>query len=453
MKRYLSLALALALSVTGWSQAEEEKKSSFSLKEAQEFAVQNSYFTRSARMDVTKSEQRVKEITGIGLPQINGKVDYNYFIEIPTSVVPANSFDPTAPDDQFVELQFGTKHNMTAGLTLNQIIFDGSYLVGLKASKTYRELAYASKDKTDVEIQRDVTKAYGFVLIAEENYRLVKINAEKLEQLVEENTALYEAGFLEEKDLDQIKILLLQNENILIETDNQRKIALDMLKFTMGKPIEEPLDLTDNLDDIKEPFLDREANLQSKFMMEKHVDFRRALVNLQASELTLSNEKVANYPTLYGFLNYEGQAFGGDFNFFSSDGKWFPSSIVGLQLSVPIFSGGQRHMKIQQAKVGLEQANLQMEQTEQSLQLDVANKRNAYEAAMNRLENASKNLDLSRKIQDQTRVKYSEGISSSVELTQTENQFLQSQMNYVGVVYEVIEAKADLDYALGNYNK
>ncbi|UTW64171.1 TolC family protein [bacterium SCSIO 12741] len=452
MKRYLSLALGLALSVTGWSQAEKETKSSFSLKEAQDFAVENSYFTRSARMDVTKSEQRVKEITGIGLPQVNGKVDYNYFIEIPTSVVPANSFDPTAPADQFVELEFGTKQNMTAGVSVNQIIFDGSYLVGLKASKTYRELAYASKDKTDVEIQRDVTKAYGFVLIAEENYKLVQENAKKLEQLVEENTAMYEAGFMEEKDLDQIKILLLQNENILIQTDNQRKVALDMLKFAMGKPIAEPLELTDNLDDIKEPFLDKEANLQSKFMMEKHVDFRRALVNLEASELTLSNEKVANYPTLYGFLNYDYQAFGSDFNFFSG-GKWYPSSIVGLQLKVPIFSGGQRHMKIQQAKVGLEQANLQMEQTEENLKLDVANKRNSYEAAMNKLENASKNLDLARKIQDQTRVKYSEGISSSVELTQTENQFLQSQMNYVGVVYEVIEAKADLDYALGNYNK
>jgi outer membrane protein TolC len=340
---------------------------------------------------------------------------------------------------------------MKAGIQVNQLIFDGAYFVGLKASKTYRELAYTSKAKTDVEIKRDVVKSYGLALVSKVNYDYVLKNEEKLKQLVNENEELFKAGFIEEKDLDQVKLLLLNTQNVLIETKNSYKVALDMLKFTMGKPIADEIVLTDKLQTIKDPFIDKEGNLNAKLSLSEHVDYQTAAVNLRSQELSWSNEKMTYFPKLYGFLTYEGNSFGNEFNHFSSDGKWYPTSIVGLQLNVPIFSGGQRHMKVQQAKVGYEQAELLLEQTEQSLYLDLANKRNAYEAAINKLDNASKNLELSERIQEQTRIKYKEGTTSSVELTQTENQYLQSQINYVMALYEVITAKADLDYALGNY--
>ncbi|MDC1204949.1 TolC family protein, partial [Salibacteraceae bacterium] len=137
------------------------------------------------------------------------------------------------------------------------------------------------------------------------------------------------------------------------------------------------------------------------------------------------------------------------FNHFSSGGSWFPTSVIGVQLNVPIFAGGMRHNKIQQAKVSVEQANLRLDQTEQGLFLDMASKKSAYETAINKLDNSSKNIELAGKIKKQTQIKYSEGMSSSVELTQTENQYLQSQMNYIMAVIEVIQAKADLDYAIG----
>lgn len=448
MKNTLILALLFMSSLGLFSQA-EEKKTDFTLKEAQDFAVLNSYFTRGAIMDVTMAEQKVKEITGLGLPQIMGNASYNYFIDIPTQLIPANAFDPNAPADEFAELQFGTKHNMKTGIQVNQMIFDGAYVIGLKVSKTYRELAYAKKAKSVVEIKRDVVKAYGLAIVSKMNLDYVKENEAKLKSLVKENQAIYVAGFLEEKDLDQVKLLLLNTQSVLIETINGYKVSQDMLKFTMGMPIGETIVLTQDIEAIKKPFIAKNKNLNAKLSLSTHVDYRRASANLESQSLSLSNEKMTYYPKLYGFLNLEGNNFGNKFNAFSNSGKWFPTTIAGLQLNVPIFTGGQRHMKVQQAKVGLEQAELQLEQMEQGLQLDLANKRNTYEAAMNKLDINQKNLDLSSRIKDQTRIKYKEGMSSSVELTQTENQFLQSQINFVLSMYDVITSKADLDYALG----
>lgn len=448
MKNTLILALLFMSSLGLFSQA-EEKKTDFTLKEAQDFAVVNSYFTRGAIMDVTMAEQKVKEITGLGLPQIMGNASYNYFIDIPTQLIPANAFDSNAPADEFAELQFGTKHNMKTGIQVNQMIFDGAYVIGLKVSKTYRELAYAKKAKSVVEIKRDVVKAYGLAIVSKMNLDYVKENEAKLKSLVKENQAIYVAGFLEEKDLDQVKLLLLNTQSVLIETINGYKVSQDMLKFTMGMPIGETIVLTQDIEAIKKPFIAKNENLNAKLSLSTHVDYRRASANLESQSLSLSNEKMTYYPKLYGFLNLEGNNFGNKFNAFSNSGKWFPTTIVGLQLNVPIFTGGQRHMKVQQAKVGLEQAELQLEQMEQGLQLDLANKRNTYEAAMNKLDINQKNLDLSSRIKDQTRIKYKEGMSSSVELTQTENQFLQSQINFVLSMYDVITSKADLDYALG----
>ena len=448
MENTLILALLFMSSLGLFSQA-EEKKTDFTLKEAQDFAVVNSYFTRGAIMDVTMAEQKVKEITGLGLPQIMGNASYNYFIDIPTQLIPANAFDPNAPADEFAELQFGTKHNMKTGIQVNQMIFDGAYVIGLKVSKTYRELAYAKKAKSVVEIKRDVVKAYGLAIVSKMNLDYVKENEAKLKSLVKENQAIYVAGFLEEKDLDQVKLLLLNTQSVLIETINGYKVSQDMLKFTMGMPIGETIVLTQDIEAIKKPFIAKNENLNAKLSLSTHVDYRRASANLESQSLSLSNEKMTYYPKLYGFLNLEGNNFGNKFNAFSNSGKWFPTTIVGLQLNLPIFTGGQRHMKVQQAKVGLEQAELQLEQMEQGLQLDLANKRNTYEAAMNKLDINQKNLDLSSRIKDQTRIKYKEGMSSSVELTQTENQFLQSQINFVLSMYDVITSKADLDYALG----
>ena len=448
MKTPLTLIITLCLSTLLFGQA-EDKKTSFSLKEAKDYAAENSYFTRNAMLDIRKAEQRIKEITGMGLPQINASAGYNYFLQIPVQLAPANSFNPAASPDEFLELQFGVKSNMKAGISVSQLLFDGSYLVGLKASKTFLELVNAQKAKTDAEIARDITKSYGMVLAADENAMLIAENEKQLQTMVDEAAAMFDAGFIEEKDVDQLRLLLLNTENLKIQTENQKKTSVDMLKFTMGMPIKTEITLTEKLDDIKNPFSNKDQNMNSKLVVENHVDYQAATLSMRTQELTLSNEKMGNYPKLYGNFLYEGNSFGNDFNHFSGAGKWFPTSIIGVQLNVPIFAGGMRHNKIQQAKVGVEQANLRLKQTEQGLFLDMATKKNAYETAIYKMDNSSQNLELAGKIKKQTQIKYSEGMTSSVEVTQTENQYLQSQMNYIMAVIELIQAKADLDYALG----
>lgn len=453
MKRTITATVGLLQALSILAQA-PESKTTFSLAEAKEYASENSYFTRKAMMDIEKADQRVKEVTGMGLPQITATAGLNHFIDIPTQIAPSSAFDPTAPKDMYVPLQFGTKNNIKAGVSVNQLIFDGSYIVGLKASRTYRELALSDKAKTDVQIKRDVTKAYGTVLVVRENLRLLKQNEEKLIQIDKENQAVLDAGFIEETDRDQIRILLLNTQNLILETTKMESTVLDMLKFTMGIPIKNEILLTDDIKSLQTPALDANANLEQGLKLKNHVDYCMAEVNLRSNELLLSNERSGFYPRLYGFLNLEQNSFSNEWRHFNPkgvDGKWFPTSIVGLQLNVPIFSGGSRFMKTQQAKIGVEQAELLKEQTEQSLQLEASNKKNSYLSAVNKLKNAEENLNLSGKIKDKTRIKFKEGVAPSLELTQTEAQYLNSQAGYIGALLDVITAKADLDYATANY--
>ena len=275
MKTPLTLIITLCLSTLLFGQA-EDKKTSFSIKEAKDYAAENSYFSRSAMMDVTKAEHRVKEISALGLPQINGSAGYNYFLQIPVSLAPANSFNPAASADEFLELQFGVASNMKAGINVSQLLFDGSYIVGRKASQTYRELVNAQKAKTDAEIVRDVTKSYGMVLAAEENASLITENEKQLQKMVDEAGAMFNAGFIEEKDVDQLRLLLLNTKNLKIQTENQKKTAKDMLKFTMGMPIKSEITLTEKLDDLKNPFSNKDQNLNSKLVLENHVDYQAA---------------------------------------------------------------------------------------------------------------------------------------------------------------------------------
>ena len=319
MKKHLFTAAFIFAAFALFAQA-SEKATAFTLKEAQEYAVEHSYFTRKAMMDVQKSEQRVKEITGMGLPQISASASFNHFIEIPTQIAPANAFDPRAPAGTYAEFQFGTNNNIRAGITANQLIFDGSYIVGLKASRTYRELALADKAKSEEQIKRDVAKAYGTVLVVRENLRLLRLNEEKLLQLDKENQAILEAGFIEETDRDQIRILLLNTQNLIIETENMEKTATDMLKFTMGIPVKNTIDLTENLQTLQAPTTAAQANLEKNLNLENHVDFKMAGVNLRSNELLLSNERSGFYPKLYGFFNLEYNSFSNDFNHFNPKG-------------------------------------------------------------------------------------------------------------------------------------
>ena len=445
-----SLLIITFLAITA-THAQDDR--SFSLKEAQEYAVINSYSAQTAQMDVEKSKKRVNEITAIGLPQVDANLSYQNYLRLPVTVIPADAFavpgQPAPPAGELIPVTFGTDHNVTADITANQLIFDGSYIVGLQAAKTYVELAKNNQVKSEIEIKTAVAAAYYNVLAASRNFEILEENLEKLETIYKETKAYYETGFLEEQDVEQIELTRMTLKSSIENARRQVKITNNLLKFQMGIPIAETITLTDKVDDLLAEGKNQEF-LNTSFDVTNHIDYKIIATGIRANELTLKNEKYSYLPKLNGFVTHQQQSPSNDFNYFG-DATWYPSTFWGLNLQVPIFSSFMRHNKVQQAKIELDKSQIQKTQMEDNLKMNVDNARSNYAYNLDNLNLAKENLELARRIVRKTTTKYKEGLSSSLDLAQTENQFLESQANYIRSLLNLLQSKIELDKALNNY--
>ena len=188
--------LAITLLITAGAVAQEVKN--LTLQEAQAFAAQNSYDMRIAEADEVIARKTVNETRAIAFPKVYGSVDFTNFLDIATTLLPAQAFNPQAPADELAPVKFGTNYNTSAGITANQLLFDGSYIVALQASKAFQGMAKLQKDKAEVDLKEGVAQAYYMVLVAEENKRIMTEMLKKGQQLLVETEAMYESGFMEE---------------------------------------------------------------------------------------------------------------------------------------------------------------------------------------------------------------------------------------------------------------
>lgn len=462
MMNYLKAIFLSILTVTatlaGFSQQE------FSLEEAKKYALEHSYFGKKAQMDVEAARDRVRETTAIGLPQINGSAEFQNFIDIPTQVVPNfispvvgqslvnyDVIDPSQvrpPNPEYIPAQFGTEYNISAGLSANQLIFDGSYIVGLRAAKTYRELSKNAKVKTEQEIISGVTQAYTGVIVSTENLKTLENNLGTLEKTYNETNALYEEGFTAEEDVDQLKILLQSTQNQVQRAKRLTDISLHLLKYQMGLPVDTTITLTDSLDAILAYGNSPDAKNQ-EFNPASNIDYRIAATNKEIQYLNYKNEQAKALPKLNAFFNYNQNYLSNELEV--SDGDfWYPSTVWGVSLQVPIFSSLMRHYKIQQAKIEMEKAEVDMRQTTQQLSVEFLQAKSSYLTTLNEFQNNKESLELSRKILKKQTFKYKEGVSSSLDLAQAQRQFFQTQAQYINSINSLIESKTNLDQILNN---
>lgn len=465
----LFIAFGIVSSVGATAQTVHE----FTLAEAMNYAVQHSYQIQQSNIDVEVSSRKVKETTAIGLPQVNGEATFNNYIDIPTQVAPADAFGfpgyltnflgavseetgipinaPATDPNAVTEFQFGQKYTMSAGVTASQLLFDGSYFVGLKAAKAYLQYARLGKEKTEIEIKNSVTQAYFSALAARENIEALKENQKNMETIYSETSALYETGFLEKQDADQVRLL---RSNINYQLDfarRQQQNILNLLKFQMGIPLSDSIVLKDSIETIVEAQTSNSlAVLDQGFSADKHIDFRTLAQNEELSQLNLSNERARSYPQMSAFFNHSQNAYRDEFDFLNG-GSWYPTTLWGVQLKVPIFSSLRSYHRTQQAKLDLEKVKLQKLQLEQNLYMQASSARNDYSSALERYQTMKEDLELAESIKERTRVKYNEGLASSNDLTQTENQYLTTLGNYINTTLELLNAKLALDKALGNY--
>jgi outer membrane protein TolC len=440
MKINLVLSLLLCFTV-GYSQ----EKTSFTLDEAIKFALENNYTAINAARDIAAAKKRKWETTTIGLPQINAKVDYQNFLKQPVSLIPAEFFGGNP--GEFAEVAFGTKQTINATATLNQLIFDGSYLVGLQSAKVYLEISENAKVKTDIEIRKAVISAYGNVLLAEESVKVLDDNIENLERNLFETQKTFENGLTEEENVEQLQITLQSLKNNLNKTKRARNVSYRLLNFTMGRSIDAQLNLRDKLELLTLQFLDLNI-VKKEFNVENNIDYRIAKNNERSQELLLKLERSYALPSLSAFINGGYAGNNNSFGFLEKEQQWFGSSIAGISLNVPVFSSGKRAAKSQQAKIAFEQAQTDLRATEQKLQLDIANARINYETSIDSYEIAKSNLDLATRIEQKNLIKFTEGISSSFDLRQAQLQLYSSQRDLLQAMVDVINEKTLLETLL-----
>lgn len=442
MKKYLVIIGIAFFSFTVHGQ---EKTKSLSLQEAIDYALKNSYSSKAAVNDIAAAKKKVWETTTIGLPQIDAKIDYQNWLQQQVSLLPAEIFGGTA--GEFAEVTFGTQQNLNATVTLRQLLFDGSYLVGLQSARTFLKISEQAKEKTAIGVKEAVINAYGNVLISEKSLEILNRNKALLEKNLEEVKKIYENGLNEEEDVEQLEITLGNVKSQLNSVMRMKAIAYQMLNITLGNSIDTKLLLTDSLDSLTESNINL-GLISEAFKLENHIDFKIAENDRESKRLLMRYEQSKALPTLSAFVNYGSTSNSNSFTFFNGSQKWFNSSLFGVSLNVPIFSSFQRKSKTAQAKIALETADIRLEETKQKLSLQAERAKSDYQLSIENYETAKRNVSLAERIEKKHRIKFFEGISTSFELTQAQNQLYSQQQTFIQSMLDVIAKKAALETAL-----
>jgi outer membrane protein TolC len=425
--------------------AQKNQKYKFTLEQAIDFALDSNYTAINARRDIAIAIKKKWETTAGGLPQLDANISYQNNLKQPTTLLPGEIVggDPGS----FVPVIFGTKQNATLGATLTQLIFDGSYLVGLQAAKTFLDYSENAEEKTQLEVRKGVINAYGSVLLSKELVEIFELNKINLEKNLFETRAFYENGFTEEESVEQLEITLINLETQLKNSKRTLIIAQQMFNLALGIDVESEVDMLDNLDSLTQENISLEF-LEENINIEDNIDYKIASNFTEQRILELKLEKSYSIPNLAAFVNYGTQANSDGFNFFSNDQKWYQSSLLGVSMNIPILSSGLRSARTQQARIALEQAETNLTEAYQRILLEINTAKNNYRFAIEIYNNSKKNLDLSERVEKKNEIKFSEGLSTSFDLRTAQIQLYTAQQNYFEAMLRVITTKADLETVL-----
>ena len=434
------------------NQETENTENVFSLQEAIEYGLENAYRSIIAQKEIAKTLKQKWEIIAEGLPQISAEANYTNNLVQPVTLLPGSIAG--GEPGTFVPVTFGTEQTLVADATWNQLLFDGSYIVGIQSAKTLLQITENQKIKTDLEVKQSITDAYGNVLLAQESTEISRRNVETIEKNLRETRIIYENGLTELEDVEQLEITLLNQKSALNNAVRMLEVAYDMLKMNMGIPVEQKIYTTNDLDEISQKNLQL-LLLSQDYDVSKNIEYRIAEDQTSLAEVEVKLEKSKALPTLSAFVNYGVQGNSSAFTFFNDNQEYFDQSILGVNLSVPIFSSGMRSARTAQKKIALEQAELELEQTKNQVVLDIERARNEYIFAIENLENKEQALALAERIENKNQIKFFEGIATSFELSDAQQQLFQSQREYLEAMLDVITSKSALEKLLDDttYNE
>ncbi|MFA6404329.1 MAG: TolC family protein [Salinivirgaceae bacterium] len=455
---FLAIIAGLGSKIT---QAQTDSTYRFSLSQALEYAIGNNQSILNANLDVEAAKQKVWEITTIGLPQASANISGSYSPVLSASIESFSSLGmlgqwmygaDQALRDLTSDPKFGNipdpgppepvntddmKWSLSGTATVSQLIFSGSYLVGLQSAKVYKSLSELNRVKSIQDITESIKNSYFNVLIARENMLILDSTYQNLSKTLSDMEAIGKQGLLEETDVDQMRITL---SNVKISLDlitRLADIADRLFKIQLGIDFNSNLVLTDNLDNLVN-LMSYESLLLADLVLDDNVTYQMLDAQVKATELQLKLTKSAFLPDLAAFYQYQKEFNENAFSF-------TPPHIIGVGMNIPIFSSGMRLSKVKQAKIELMKTQNNQEQMGDYIRLDFYNNKSALIAARDKYQAESKNMDLSKRILNKSMIKFSNGVISSTELTQIQNQYLTTQSNYYQSLQELISSKNKLE--------
>lgn len=438
--KYLSLFFCLYSVISVKAQI-PNSLASFSLKEAIDYAQNHQTSVLNASIDEEIAKNIVKKTIGIGLPQVHGNVNFQDFLKVPTNLLPGEFFGK--PGTQ-VPVQFGVQYQSSFGLELNQLLFDGSYLVGLQATKTFKELFNKNLKRSRIETAVAVTKAYYSVLVSNEQLSLLDANMARLKKSLNDTEALFKNGFVEKIDVARLTVL---NNNLETERGNVIRLLelnVNLLKFQMGMNIQFKLVLKDSIGSLQ---VEESIAVKDTTAFQNRIEYSLLATQKKLNELDLKRYKSLFLPSLSAFGSTSRSLQSNEF--LNLTDRSFPTTVIGFRLSVPLISGGIKTYQVRNAKLEVLKTENNLVNLKNGINLEVEQAQTVYRNGLKSLENQKRNMELAQEVLRVSKIKYEQGVGSSIEVTIAETSLKESQNNYINALYDLLINKVNVDRALG----
>ncbi|MGY6744230.1 MAG: TolC family protein [Cecembia sp.] len=417
------------------------------LEESIRYALENNVDAKNAQLETLIAKATVIERRSQGLPQINGNVDFTFNAAIPVVFFPNEGpFANPESDLDVVALRFGVPLTANVAVQATQMIFDGSYFVGLQAAKTYKMLTEYDRVKTEIDVKESVKKAYFSVLVNDQRRVLVEANLGRLDSLLQETTALFEAGFVEKIDVSRIKV---QRNNIKTELDRviaATAISVELFKIQIGLPTDHFVYLKESLEELQDLI---EVNSLMEIEGSRRVELDQVKTNIDLVKLDLKNNMVQYIPRLSAFATFQRNAAAQEFGTLFQLDRWFTGAFIGGTLAIPIFDGLSKSARIQQNRVQIRQLENQEKFLEYNIELEKFQAKANLKNSLSALDVQSENMELAREVFRMAKVKYEEGVGSNLEVIEADSALKEAETNYFSALYDALIAKVDLEKALG----
>lgn len=415
----------------------------YTLDQAVEYAKAHHPENLRQGMAQRDAKWQIKEYWSTGIPTVEGSAGYTHYFDLPVTILPEEFVGPGMSN----EVQFGTTDNVSAGLAANLLLFDGSFLTGLKAQREYKELVELSFGETLRDIAVNVTKAYLNVLVIDESLEIIQSNIDLLAVTKNETEQMHENGFVEQLDVDRLELALSDLNTELHNTGMLRESALVLLKFHMGYPIDEDIELSDDLAILKSARPMDDLGQLNNWSVEDRVEFAALDQSILLSDINIDVIKKEYLPTLRGNLAYQQQMQTNEL--FGSGNKWFSIFYGGLTLGVPIYDGGNKRARINRAQIQKEKLEIDRSELVRAIYMEVETARINYLNAVRIIERREASKLLAEKIYNTTQIKYQEGVGSSLEVNQAESDMTAAQRSYIDALFDYLNARVELERALG----